>query len=90
MTIFKVPGGWLFKYSIQPENSFYYIEDNIPYFAEATKINLDLRGHEVEYHVLPYHIKVAIAATQSVLVEDTVSKNLHLCEVIENMTKKDD
>lgn len=90
MTIYKVPGGWLFKYNFQPKSFYYYLESaRNPLYAEATNINIDMSGHEVEYHVLPKEIKVAIAATQSILIEQTAASNKHLSDVIESITKRD-
>ena len=90
MTIYKTPGGWLFKYDFQDENFYYYIDNDRPYYSEATFIDISLEGYEVEYHVVPKAIQSLIAATQSILIENTVADCQHLVEVIEEYKRRDE
>lgn len=90
MVIYKAPNGWLFKYNFQPDNFYYFIDSDNPYYAEAGTMELNMSDYEVEYHTLPPIIQSLIAATQSVLVENTVVEYQQLAEAFEDIQRRDE
>ena len=86
MVIYKIPQGWLFRYNFNPKNIFYVIENAMPYTAyivKATPEVMDrIRDREIEYHAVPKHIQVSIAATQSVLAENNFEETQKLHKII--------
>lgn len=85
MTIYKLSIGWMIQYNFHQRNSFLCIKNTFPYLATAVEYIGDkgfLEEKQVEYHTLPEHIKVALAAVQSTLSEIEYQNSLRLKAMI--------
>jgi hypothetical protein len=81
MTIYKLSIGWMIQYNFHNSNTFLCIKNTSPYLATAVEYWGDktfLEERQVEYHTLPEHIKVSLAATQSTLSELEHQNSLRL------------
>lgn len=85
MTIYKLSIGWLIQYNFHNPKAFLCIKKEFPYIATAIEYLGDkafLHEREVEYHTLPEHIKVSLAAVQSTLSEVEHNNSLRLKALI--------
>ena len=71
MDCYETQMGWWFTYAHHPEYMGFFIEDIFPYVAYPQRIKDIKLLRKVEYDKLPKRAKTAIAATQSVIVENT-------------------
>jgi len=81
MNIYKISIGWLIQYNFHTPDSFICIRKDAPYLASAISYvgNPEfLRDKLVEYHTLPEHIKISLAAAQSTLSELEYMKSAKL------------
>jgi len=69
MECYSVKWGWFFRYNFQPKQYGYFIEDVPPYLAMLMNIRYMGVLKKIQYDELPEHIKKAVAATQSVIIE---------------------